>query len=164
VIGDGDIVFVDGGGASDGYVSDILRLIGVGQLRPEDRRYAEVAAEATGVMVDAVRPGTRVSELIGAAARHVAAAGLTEPVGAVAGHGIGLELWERPLIQVHDDPDDDVSVQPGMVLCLEPILAPAHPDGGLAGIFVFEQQVLVTETGCEVLSGELPARLWEVTG
>jgi Xaa-Pro dipeptidase len=164
VIGDGDIVFVDGGGASDGYVSDILRLIGVGRLRPEDRRYAEVAAEATGVMVDAVRPGTRVSELIGAAARHVAAAGLTEPVGAVAGHGIGLELWERPLIQAHDDPDDDVAVQPGMVLCLEPILAPAHPDGGLAGIFVFEQQVLVTETGCEVLSGELPARLWEVTG
>ena len=33
VIGDGDIVFVDGGGASDGYVSDILRLIGVGRLR-----------------------------------------------------------------------------------------------------------------------------------
>ena len=30
VIGDGDIVFVDGGGATDGYVSDILRLIGVG--------------------------------------------------------------------------------------------------------------------------------------
>ena len=115
-------------------------------------------------MVDAVRPGARVSELIGAAARHVAAAGLTEPVGAVAGHGIGLELWERPLIQVPDDPDDDVSVQPGMVLCLEPILAPAHPDGGLAGIFVFEQQVLVTGTGCEVLSGELPAWLWEVTG
>lgn len=161
VIGDGDIVFVDGGGACDGYVSDILRLIGVGRLRPEDRRYAEVAAEATQVMVDAVRPGVRVSELIGAAARHVAAAGLTEQVGEVAGHGIGLELWERPLIRVHDDPDDDVAIQPGVVLCLEPILAPPHPGGGLAGIFVFEQQVLVTETGCDVLSGELPARLWQ---
>ncbi len=163
VIGDGDIVFVDGGGASDGYVSDILRLIGVGGLRDEDRRYAEVAAEATQVMVDAVRPGTRVSELIGAAARHVRKAGLAEQVGEVAGHGIGLELWERPLIQAHEDPDDDVAAAPGMVLCLEPILAPAHPDGGLAGIFVFEQQVLVTEGGCEVLSGELPARLWETT-
>jgi Xaa-Pro aminopeptidase/Xaa-Pro dipeptidase len=162
VIGDGDIVFVDGGGACDGYVSDILRLIGVGRLRPEDKRYAEVAAEATQVMVDAVRPGVRVSELIGAAARHVAAAGLDEQVGEVAGHGIGLELWERPLIQVHDDPDDDVAVAPGMVLCLEPILAPPHPAGGLAGIFVFEQQVLVTEGGCDVLSGELPARLWQV--
>jgi Xaa-Pro dipeptidase len=162
VIVDGDIVFVDGGGASDGYVSDILRLIGVGSLRQEDQRYAEVAAEATQVMVDAVRPGVRVSELIGAAAAHVRSAGLDEPVGEVAGHGIGLELWERPLIQVHDDPDEDVAVQPGMVLCLEPILAPAHPAGGLAGVFVFEQQVLVTESGCEVLSGELPARLWQV--
>ena len=164
VIGDGDIVFVDGGGACDGYVSDILRLIGVGSLRPEDRRYAEVAAEATQVMVDAVRPGVRVSELIGAAASHVAAAGLDEQVGEIAGHGIGLELWERPLVRVHDDPDDDVAVQPGMVLCLEPILAPPHPAGGLAGIFVFEQQVLVTEGGCDVLSGELPARLWQVDG
>ena len=45
-----------------------------------------------------------------------------------------------------------------MVLCLEPILAPPHPDGGLAGIFVFEQQVLVTQDGCEVLSAELPAQ------
>ncbi len=51
-----------------------------------------------------------------------------------------------------------------MVLCLEPILAPPHPDGGLAGIFVFEQQVLVTPAGCEVLSGDLPARLREVGG
>ena len=164
VIAEGDIVFVDGGGASDGYVSDILRLIGVGRLRAEDQRYAEVAADATRSMVDAVRPGVRVSQLITTAAEYVAAAGLTEQVGEIAGHGIGLELWERPLIKVHDDPDDDVALRPGMVLCLEPILAPAHPDGGLAGIFVFEQQVLVTADGCEVLSGELPADLWRAGG
>ncbi len=161
VLADGDIVFVDGGGACDGYVSDILRLIGIGDIRPEDRRYAEVAAGATQSMIGALRPGVRVSELLRTAARYVAAAGLAEEVGAVAGHGIGLELWERPLITEHDDPDDDVAVREGMVLCVEPILAPPHPDGGLAGIFVFEQQVLVTADGCEVLSGCLPARLHE---
>jgi Xaa-Pro dipeptidase len=164
VIGDGDIVFVDGGGASDGYVSDILRLIGVGRVRDEDLRYADAAAEATQAMIDALRPGVRVSQLIGAAAAQVAAAGVTDQIGEIAGHGIGLELWERPLIRHHDNPDDDVAVRPGMVLCLEPILAPPHPDGGLAGIFVFEQQVLVTESGCEVLSGDLPARLWRAGG
>jgi Xaa-Pro aminopeptidase len=158
---DGDIVFVDGGGACDGYVSDILRLIAVGTIRPEDRHYAEVAAEATRTMVQAARPGIRVSELRATAARMVASARIPEPIGAIAGHGIGLELWERPLIREHEDPDEDVSLRPGMVLCLEPILAPPHPEGGLAGVFVFEQQVVVTETGCEVLSGELPARLWE---
>jgi Xaa-Pro aminopeptidase len=164
IIAEGDIVFVDGGGASDGYVSDILRLIGVGSLRAQDQHYAEVAAGATRSMVDAVRPGVRVSHLITTAAEFVAAAGLTEQVGEIAGHGIGLELWERPLIKVHDNPHDDVSLRSGMVLCLEPILAPAHPDGGLAGIFVFEQQVLVTRDGCDVLSGELPADLWLTGG
>jgi Xaa-Pro aminopeptidase len=159
VLADGDIVFVDGGGACDGYVSDILRLIGIGDIRAEDRRYAEVAAGATQAMIDSLRPGVRVSQLIRTAARHVADAGLTEQVGAVAGHGIGLELWERPLITEHENPDDDVAVRPGMVLCVEPILAPPHPDGGLAGIFVIEQQVLVTSDGCEVLSAELPGRL-----
>jgi Xaa-Pro aminopeptidase len=158
---DGDIVFVDGGGACDGYVSDILRLIGVGAIRSADRRYAEVAAHATETMVQAARPGIKVSQLRSAAVRAVSSSGLSEPVGAVAGHGIGLELWERPLIREHEDPDEDVSLLPGMVLCLEPILAPPHPDGGLAGVFVFEQQVVITGTGCEVLSGELPARLWE---
>jgi Xaa-Pro aminopeptidase len=161
VLGDGDVVFVDGGGASDGYVSDILRIIGIGPLRPEDLRYAEVAAQATRVMIDTVRPGVRVSGLIGAASDFVRKAGVDDaPVGVVAGHGIGLELWERPIIQMHEDPDDDVAVVPGMVLCLEPILAPPHPDGGLAGVFVIEQQVLVTGDGCEVLSGDLPDELW----
>jgi len=164
VLAVGDIVFVDGGGACDGYVSDILRLIGIGRIRPQDRRYAEVAAGATQSMIDALRPGVRVSELIRTAVKYVAGEGVTDEVGGVAGHGIGLELWERPLISEHDDPDDDVAVRPGMVLCLEPILAPPHAEGGLAGIFVFEQQVLVTEGGCEVLSGALPARLWEAGG
>jgi len=162
VIGDGDIVFVDGGGACDGYVSDILRIIGVGTIRDQDRRYAAAAADATEAMVGALQPGVRVSELMDIADSAVTAAGVTEQVGEVAGHGIGLELWERPLIRRHDDPDDDVAVQPGMVLCVEPILAPPHPDGGLAGIFVIEQQVLVTPDGCDVLSGELPGRLREV--
>jgi Xaa-Pro aminopeptidase len=164
VIADGDIVFVDGGGACDGYVSDILRLIGVGRLRPEDRRYAEVAAGATQAMIDAVKPGTTVSELVGAATASVRAAGVTEAVGEITGHGIGLELWERPILRVPDDPADDVAIRPGMVLCLEPILAPPHPDGGLAGIFVIEQQVLVTGDGHEVLSGDLPGRLFETGG
>lgn len=160
-LADGDIVFVDGGGASDGYVSDILRLIGIGEIRAQDRRYAEVAAGATDAMVSAAHPGLRVSQLLGAARAFVKDAGLTEEVGVVAGHGIGLELWERPLITEHQNPDDDVAVRAGMVLCLEPIMAPPHPGGGLAGIFVFEQQVLVTSDGCEVLSADLPASLHE---
>src|SRR6202012_1632591 len=114
---------------------------------------------ATATMVCAARPGVRVSELLGAAASMVAGSGVTAPVGAVAGHGIGLELWERPLIKEHADPGEDVTLRAGMVLCLEPILAPPHPDGGLAGVFVIEQQVLLTYNGCEVLCAAGPPPL-----
>jgi Xaa-Pro dipeptidase len=157
---DGDVVFIDGGGACDGYMSDILRLIGIGELRPEDQRYADIAAAATQAMVDAARPGIRASDLIQAGIDSVDATGCGVPVGAIAGHGIGLELWERPFLQRLDDPDEDVTLRAGMTLCLEPIMAPPHPDGGLAGIFVIEQQVLLTENGCEVLSAAVPPRLW----
>jgi Xaa-Pro dipeptidase len=161
-LADGDIVFIDGGAATDGYVSDILRLIGVGLLRPADRHFAEVAAAATAAMTMALRPGLRVSELFDVGAGTVARELPGEEVGVIAGHGIGLELWERPFLRRHADPADDVTIRAGMVLCVEPIIAPAHPEGGLAGVFVFEQQVLVTDAGCEILSGDLPAQLWEV--
>jgi len=160
VLRDGDVVFIDGGGASDGYMSDILRMIGIGELRPEDQRFAEIAADATRAMVTAARPGLRPWELIQAGIDSVAAAGCGVPVGAIAGHGIGLELWERPLLRRLGDPDEDLTLRAGMTLCIEPILVPPHPDGGLAGIFVIEQQVLLTDSGCEVLSAAVPPHLW----
>jgi Xaa-Pro aminopeptidase len=73
-----------------------------------------------------------------------------------------MELWERPFIKLHDDPDDNVRLRPGMVICIEPILAPVV-DGQLAGIFVFEQQVAITEAGNEVLSGDLEVKLWRAS-
>ena len=68
--------------ASDGYVSDILRLIGIGPLRAEDRRYAEVAAAATA------RDGrrgpsrhARVATCCGPARRSSRRPGVGTPVG-----------------------------------------------------------------------------------
>jgi Xaa-Pro dipeptidase len=160
VLRDGDVVFIDGGGASDGYVSDILRLIGIGQLRSEDQRFADIAAAATQAMVAAAAPGVRASELMQVGIDSVDASGCGVPVGAIAGHGIGLELWERPFLQRLDDPGEDLRLRAGMTICIEPILVPPHPEGGLAGIFVIEQQVLITEDGCEVLSAAVPPHLW----
>lgn len=161
-ISDGDIVFIDGGGTYDGYYSDILRIIAVGDIRPQDRRYAEIAEQATAAMVAAARPGLPASHLFSAGADVVSKALPSNEIGVVAGHGIGLEHWERPFLQPPGQAAEDITLREGMVLCLEPILAPPHPDGGLAGIFVFEEQVVLTSDGCEVLSADLPARLWEI--
>ena len=77
--------------------------------------------------------------------------GLAGSAGVLFGHGIGLEIWERPFVQRHDDPNDDIRLRPGMTICLEPILAPVE-DGELKGLFVVEDMVAITDDGAEVLS------------
>lgn len=162
VLRQGDVMFLDGGAGGDGYMSDIIRLLAFGEITADQERYAAVASKATKAMVESARPGVKASELYQVGQDVFVEEGLGEHGGALSGHGIGLELWERPLLRVHDDPAEDITLRTGMTLCLEPILAPPDDSGGLAGIFVFEQQVLITDRGNEVLSGALDAELWRV--
>jgi Xaa-Pro aminopeptidase len=158
----GDVLFLDGGAGGDGYMSDIIRLVAFGDVPDEVHRYAAVAARATEAMVATAVPGVRASEVYRAGQAVFENAGLGEFGGGLSGHGIGLEIWERPMVREHEDPNEDIRLRPGMTLCLEPILVPPTDDGGLAGIFVFEQQIAVTESGNEVLSGDLDATLRHV--
>jgi Xaa-Pro dipeptidase len=159
-LAEGDVVFLDGGGGSDGYMSDIIRLIAVGRISAEAERHVEVAGAALDAVIGTVRPGVRVSELFAAGQAVFDDAGVGAFGGSLSGHGIGMEIWERPFVRDHrTDPAEDVTLRPGMILSLEPILAPVDDDG-LAGIFVFENQVQVVADGVEVLSGDLETRLW----
>ncbi len=159
---DGDIVFLDGGGGADGYMSDIIRLIGIGNVSAESEEYAALAQSALEVMIATVRPGATASELFLAGRDVFAAAGFGDFTGAMSGHGIGMDLWERPFLRDHaGDLSEEAHLRPGMVMSMEPMLFPADAAGPM-GIFVLENQVLVTDTGVEVLSGDLDARLWKV--
>lgn len=156
---EGDVVFLDGGGGCDGYFSDIIRLIAIGEIGPEAERYAETARTALGAMVAAARPGVTASRLWATGQAVYDDAGVGAFGGGVSGHGIGTELWERPLVKDHSaEPAEDATLRPGMTFCLEPILMPS--DGGAPlGVFVFEHQVHITDSGAEVLSADLETRL-----
>jgi hypothetical protein len=53
----------------------------------------------------------------------------------------------------------DIRLREGMTICLEPLLAPTRPDGGLEGVFAFEEVVAITSAGCDVLSEALGREL-----
>lgn len=160
VLTDGEIVFLDGGGGSDGYMSDIIRLIAIGEQPPLAERYAQVAVDALEATLDAVRPGATAGELFHAGRDVFAEAGVADVSGGLSGHGIGMEIWERPFIRDHGaDPAEDVHLRAGMTMSLEPLFFPADEDG-VMGVFVFEHQVLVTDGGVEVLSNDVEAKLW----
>ena len=58
------------------------------------------------------------------------------------GHGSGLHTTEPPYISL----DDDTILEPGMILHIEPGFIEKD------GIYVLEEQVLVTQSGSKVLS------------
>ena len=66
------------------------------------------------------------------------------------GHGLGMQLTEWP----SHTPDDDTVLQPGMVLTLEPGLGIAP-----GRTLVHEENIVIREQGCELLSRRAPPEL-----
>lgn len=148
---DGDMVCLD----SDligphGYSADISRSWVAGDQRPsgEQRRLYALAHEQVSRNMEIFRPGRSFVEIADLAWQ------LPEPFAgcelpAIA-HGVGL-CNEFPLL-LHKTSDGDRGydgvVEPGMIFCVESY---AGAPGGYEGVKL-EQQILVTEAGCELLS------------
>ena len=143
----GDPTVLDFGGVYDGYCVDLTRTVQLGPASAALERLYEAVAEAQKMAISAVRPGV-ASSAIDAAARNVLARyGLAEAFGHGTGHGLGLEVHEEPRIARQSPRLPDHIVEPGMVFTIEPgAYVP-----GVGGVRI-EDDVLVTDTGCEVLT------------
>ncbi|MEZ5420866.1 MAG: M24 family metallopeptidase [Vicinamibacterales bacterium] len=138
-IEDGDLVVVDFGGLLDGYAVDMTRTVAVGAVGAESRRWLAAVARAQRVAIDVARPGVMPSEVDAAARQALDGDGLSERFVHSTGHGLGLEVHERPAIAPRGDGDGPL--QPGMVFTVEPgVYVP-----GSGGVRI-EDDVVVTAT------------------
>ncbi|MFZ0161705.1 MAG: aminopeptidase P family protein [Kineosporiaceae bacterium] len=183
----GDLVLIDAGVEVDTlYTADVTRTLPVsGRFTEPQRRVHEVVREAADAAFALARPGTRFGDLNDAAmaviARRLHGWGLLpgtveealDPEGQFHRrwivHGVSHHLG----IDVHDcararkEMYLDGILEPGMIFTIEPGLYFA-PDDLLApeelrGIGVrIEDDVLVTATGCENLTGALPRAADEI--
>ncbi|MSO29843.1 MAG: aminopeptidase P family protein [Acidobacteria bacterium] len=147
VLTHGDLLVLDFGGVLDGYCSDLTRTVAVGPPSPEARRIHAAVYAAQQAAVAAVRPGVD-STSVDAAARDVLREhGLGDAFGHGTGHGLGLDIHEEPRITRQRADVPRLPLQPGMVFTIEP--GAYLP--GFGGVRI-EDDVLVTETGCDVLT------------
>jgi Xaa-Pro aminopeptidase len=133
-----------------GYCADISRTwwVGSGTPRPDMRDDHRLACEQIACNTALLQPGTSFADL------HDRAFVLPAPYRAqrysCVFHGVGL-CDEWPYITYPEDRAPGAfegTLEPGMVLCVESLIS---REGGDFSIKL-EEQVLVTETGPEILS------------
>ncbi len=145
----GDVVIIDMGALFQGYHSDVTRTVCVGEVSEEKKKVFEVLQKAQEAAYKTIRPGSAAKEADLAARKVIAEAGYGDYFSHGLGHGIGLEIHEAPTLRR----TSDQVLEAGMVVTVEPgVYIP-----GKFGMRL-EDDVLVTETGCEVLT-TLPQKL-----
>jgi Xaa-Pro aminopeptidase len=184
---DGDLVLIDAGVEVDSlYTADVTRTLPAnGTFSDAQREIYEAVLEAADAAFAVARPGARFRELHEAAMRVIAAKlhgwGLLpgtveeslDPDGQFhrrwmahgTSHHLGLDVHD--CAQVRRELYLDAELVPGMVFTIEPGLYFSGDDlvapEAFRGIGVrIEDDVLVTDNGCENLSAALPRTVREI--
>jgi Xaa-Pro aminopeptidase len=155
VIKKGDIVLFDWGGECEGYFSDMTRVVSIkGRHLKKQMDIYSTVLEAQERAIKSVRQGVRAADIDAAARHHIKEKGYEKYFGHGTGHGVGLEVHEKPVISLQNK--NRVGI--GMVFTIEPgIYLP-----GFGGVRI-EDIVAVTGKGAEVLTS-LPKKIRIIEG
>lgn len=183
ILRDGDLLLIDMGAELYNYASDLTRTYPVnGKFSPEQKILYEIVLNAQLSCIDMIKPGVTHQEVedhaILSLTQGLVNIGLLE--GDVAtliaekkyrkfymhrvGHWIGLDVHDRGHYFINNA---SRKLQPGMTMTVEPGLYVSPRTEGVDkkwwGIGIrIEDNIVVTEKGCRVLSAGLPKTVAEI--
>ena len=150
----GDFVTVDFGAVVDGYHSDMTRTFVLGKPDHLQANRYRLVLEAQERALDGIKPGVGTRSIDRLAREYLSEVGFGERFGHGLGHSLGLEIHEEPRFSPIAE---DVFLEPGMVLTVEPGLY--FP--GWGGLRI-EDTVGITFNSKKMLTG-YPKTLEEMT-
>jgi Xaa-Pro dipeptidase len=154
---DGDIVFLEFSGCVKRYSAAMMRTAFIGDPPDSVLRRADAVLDGLHAAIAAIRPGAASGEVDAACRRAMLRHGVGEHTHET-GYSIGVCYppgWnESHIMNLH--PGGKTVLQPNMVFHLVPSLIVPELNGHVG----FSETVVITETGCEVLTREhTPAEL-----
>jgi len=160
---EGDIVSLDLGILYKGLHTDMAVTVPCGKVSPEINRLIRVTKKALKRGIKKVGPGNTFGDLSNTIQRYIEDQGFSA-VKDLCGHGIGRNLHEDPEILNYGTRHSGAEIKPGMVFCLEPMIAMGKgeikkskdgyayetADGSLS--CHFEHTMVATKNGAKVLT------------
>lgn len=140
---DGEFVLMDFGAVWNGYHSDMTRTICVGEPDDEMKKVYNIVLEAQLAGLANARAGITGKELDKISRDIIEKAGYGDNFGHSLGHGVGLEIHEKP----NASPNYDSVLESGSILTVEPGI---YIEGKF-GVRI-EDFVILTENGCDNLT------------
>lgn len=159
---DGDMILNDVGAQWDGLIVDVSRGWPCnGKFTEKQRLLYECALKTSDYLFSIIRPGMKMAAVDATIrsynARLMVEAGIMaseEEVGKYMWHGGAHHIgWD-----VHDQVEMPEILAPGMVFCVD--VGIYHEQWGIG--FRLEDNCLVTEDGCENLSGAIPRTIEQI--
>ncbi len=136
----GQPLLVDLGAVVQGYGSDITRTLFMGSPSPKLKDMYAVVLATNQKIISKIKPGVAIGKAVLAGTKIMADAGYFRRLR--IGHGLGLGNEGLPM-----ESRSKRLLEPGMMLTVEPgIYLP-----GIGGVRI-EEDILVTTTGCEILT------------
>jgi Xaa-Pro dipeptidase len=145
----GDLVWVDAGLIYQGYWSDYVRMVAVGDASDKRRDEYRFVHDVSRDLLSRIRSGVRSAEVMTWAEEAFARGGRSIGNATRIGHGLGLDITEPPSIVG----GDETVLTAGMVLAIEPGTSTD------LGYFVVEENFVVQADGIELLSVPAPDQL-----
>ncbi|HIE07766.1 MAG TPA: type I methionyl aminopeptidase [Desulfarculaceae bacterium] len=118
---DGDIISIDVGVCLDGYFGDAAITVPVGTVSRAAQKLMRVTEESLMLAIGYAVAGEKLYTLSHSVQEHAEANGYSV-VRDFVGHGIGTELHEPPQIPNYGKAGTGLTLQPGMVLAIEPMV------------------------------------------
>jgi Xaa-Pro dipeptidase len=139
----GDRIWLDVGCRHQGYSTDIARTFALGDPGDRARRYYEAVLEGEERGLQTAKAGVKAEDVFHATVARVREAGIPDFRRHHVGHGIGIDIYDPPLLA----PGDETILEQGMVLNIEP---PYYEIG--TGALAVEDTFVVTKGRPELLT------------
>ncbi len=121
VIKEGDLISVDCGVILNKYFGDSAYTFSIGEVDEERQKLCKITQECLNLGIEKAVVGMRIGDIAFAVQQHAENNGFGV-VRELVGHGVGVQLHEKPEVPNYGKRGSGIKLEEGMVIAIEPMI------------------------------------------